>query len=294
MSASENKQLLQEIFSEMSKGNTKPFVESLADDVRWTLTGSTKWSKTYDGLESVRTELLSPLFANFADQYTSVAHRFIAEDDFVVVECKGRVNTKSGMPYNNTYCYIFRVVEGKVKEITEYFDTELVAKVLDDKSGDISSPTNANVKNQESTTAILKLYELRRDEKMRSARAWFFSEFAPKSAMDIIGLYRGGEPASANFRTVTSYWDMAASFVLNGAIDEKMFLDANSEHIFVYAKVQPFLAEIRGLFNEPEYLINLEQLVLKIPNIETKIENRKRLFAIWTKDTKELSASEGS
>ena len=142
--------------------------------------------------------------------------------------------------------------------------------------------------------AILKLYELRRDEKMRQARAWFFSEFAPKSAMDIIGLYRGGEQASANFRTVTSYWDMAASFVLNGAIDEKMFLDANSEHIFVYAKVQPFLAEIRGLFNEPEYLVHLEQLVMKIPNIETKLENRKRLFAIWTKEDKELSASESS
>ncbi len=147
---------------------------------------------------------------------------------------------------------------------------------------------------QTDVMAILKLYELRRDEKMLQARAWFFSEFAPKSVMDIIGLYRGGEQASANFRTVTSYWDMAASFVLNGAIDEKMFLDANSEHIFVYAKVQPFLAEIRGLFNEPEYLVHLEQLVMKIPNIETKLENRKRLFAIWTKDDKELSASESS
>ena len=142
--------------------------------------------------------------------------------------------------------------------------------------------------------AILKLYELRRDEKMRTARAWFFSEFAPKSAMDIIGLYRGGEQASANFRIVTSYWDMAASFVLNGAIDEKMFLDANSEQTFVYAKVQPFLAEIRGLFNEPEYLSHLEQLAMKIPNIETKLENRKRLFAIWTKENNELSANETS
>ncbi len=142
--------------------------------------------------------------------------------------------------------------------------------------------------------AILKLYELRREEKMRAARAWFFSEFAPESAMDIINLYRGGEQASANFRTVVSYWDMASSFVLNGAIDEKMFLDANGEHIFVYAKIQPFLAEIRELFNEPEYLIHLEQLVLKIPNIETKLENRKRLIAIWTKDNKELSASESS
>ena len=145
---------------------------------------------------------------------------------------------------------------------------------------------------QTDVMAILKLYELRRDEKMRAARAWFFSEFAPTSAMDIIKLYRDGEQASANFRTVTSYWDMAASFVLNGAIDEKLFLDANSEHIFVYAKVQPFLEEIRGLFNEPEYLVHLEQLVMKIPNIETKIENRKRLFAIWTKEDKEFSASE--
>ena len=143
---------------------------------------------------------------------------------------------------------------------------------------------------QTDVMAILKLYDLRRDDKMRAARAWFFTDFAPQTAMDIIKLYRDGEQASAYFRTVTSYWDMAASFVLNGAIDEKMFLDANSEHIFVYAKVQPFLAEIRELFNEPEYLLNLEQLVMKIPNIEAKLENRKRLSAIWTKENKERPA----
>jgi hypothetical protein len=137
---------------------------------------------------------------------------------------------------------------------------------------------------QTDVMAILKLYELRRDEKMRAARSWYFSEFAPKSAMDIIKLYRDGEQASAHFRMVTSFWDMASSFVLNGALDEKMFLDASTEHIFVYAKIQPFLAEIRQLFGEPDYLINLEQLVLKIPNIETKLENRNRLIAIWTKE----------
>ena len=139
---------------------------------------------------------------------------------------------------------------------------------------------------QASMTAILKLYELRRDEKMRAARSWFFSQFAPQSVMDIMKLYRSGEPASAYFRTVTSYWDMAASLVLNGALDEKMFLDANTEHIFVYAKIQPFIAEIRELFNEPEHLIHLETLVLKIPDIETKLENRRRLSAIWTKENK--------
>ncbi len=130
---------------------------------------------------------------------------------------------------------------------------------------------------------ILKLYELRRDEQMRASRQWFFSEFAPKSAMDIIALFRDGERASANFRMIISYWDMASSLVLNGAIDEKTFLDANTEHIFIYAKIQPFLAEIRELFGEPDYLQNLETLVLRIPNIEQKIEGGKRLFKLWTK-----------
>lgn len=147
---------------------------------------------------------------------------------------------------------------------------------------------------QTDVMAILKLYELRRDEKMRQARAWYFSEFAPTNATDIIKLFRDGATASANFRMVTSYWDTAASFVLNGAIDEKTFLDANTEHVFIYAKIQPFLAEIRQLFNEPEYLIHLETLCLKIPNIEIKIENGKRLFALWTKDNKQISANESS
>jgi ketosteroid isomerase-like protein len=130
MGAAENKQLMQNIFSELSKGNGKPFVESLADDISWTVTGSTKWSRTYRGKEAVLAELLSPLFAQFADQYTNTAHRFIAEDDYVVVECRGRVTTKSGTPYNNTYCWVCRVADGKLRELTEYLDTELVTAAL--------------------------------------------------------------------------------------------------------------------------------------------------------------------
>ena len=145
---------------------------------------------------------------------------------------------------------------------------------------------------QADVMAILKLYELRRDDQMRAARQWFFSDFAPQTAMDIIALFRGGERASANFRMVTSYWDTAASLVLNGGIDEKMFLDANSEHVLVYAKIERFLKEIRELFGEPDYLGNLEQLCLKMPGIETKLETRKRLIAIWTKENPETSAAE--
>ncbi len=130
--------------------------------------------------------------------------------------------------------------------------------------------------------AILKLYELRRDEQMRAARQWYFSEFAPKSAMDIIALYRGGERSSANFRMVVSYWDTAASLVLNGGIDKKLFLDANTEHVFIYAKIDDFLPEVREMFREPDYLVHLENLVRSLPDFEAKMESRKRLIAIWT------------
>ena len=101
---------------------------------------------------------------------------------------------------------------------------------------------------QEDVLAILKLYELRRDEQMRAARQWYFSKFAPGSAMDIVMLYRAGERASANFRMVTSYWDTAASLVLNGGIDQKMFVDANTEHVFVYAKIAELLPGVREAF----------------------------------------------
>lgn len=130
--------------------------------------------------------------------------------------------------------------------------------------------------------AILKLYELRRDEKMREARQWYFSEFAPQTALDIVALFRSGERASANFRMITSYWDMAASFVLNGAIDRQIFLDANTEHVFIFVKIEPFLAEIRELFQDPDYLIRIEKLIREMPDVEVKLASRRRLSAIWT------------
>jgi len=130
MSASTNKKLLQDAFAEMEKGNTKPFGALMAEDFCWIATGTTKWSRAYQGLKSVREELFAPLFEQFADHYTNTATRFIAEDEFVVVECKGKVNTKRGVPYNNTYCYVCRFADGKLRELTEYFDTELVTAAL--------------------------------------------------------------------------------------------------------------------------------------------------------------------
>jgi len=130
--------------------------------------------------------------------------------------------------------------------------------------------------------AILKLYELRSESLMRAARRWFFSEFKPQSGMGILALIQSGEEPSAYYRMVTSHWDVAASLVNNGGIDEKMFLEANSEHLVVFAKLQPYLGEIREAIGEPDYLAQLERLVMRVPNNERKLENRRRLVARWS------------
>jgi len=128
---------------------------------------------------------------------------------------------------------------------------------------------------------ILKLYEIRSEPLMREARAWFFTEFDPKSGLDILALLQSGEKQSAFYRMVTSHWEVAASLVNNGGVDEKLFLEANSEHLVVFAKLQPHLAEIREAIGEPDYHAHLEQLVAKASNVEKKLENRRRLIERW-------------
>jgi hypothetical protein len=138
--------------------------------------------------------------------------------------------------------------------------------------------------------AILKLYEIRSETLMRTARAWFFSDFNPRSGMEILALIQSGEKQSAYYRMVTSHWEVAASLVNNGGIDEKMFLEANSEHLVVFAKLQPYLAEIRETIGEPDYLAHLERLVMKVPNNEKKLENRRRLIERWAQGNTKSAA----
>jgi ketosteroid isomerase-like protein len=130
MLASENKKLMQHIFAELSKGNSQPFVESMADDFSWTITGATQWSKKYAGKRAVIEELFGGLRATLAPPIVVEAIRFIADEDYVVVEAQGRNTTKAGAPYNNNYCYVFHVAHGKLQAMTEYLDTELVTRAL--------------------------------------------------------------------------------------------------------------------------------------------------------------------
>lgn len=127
----------------------------------------------------------------------------------------------------------------------------------------------------ESGTLLLKLFELRREDTMRKARDWFMM-FNPNSVQDISAAIQGEH--SAYYRMVTSYWDMAAALVNNGAIDEKMFGDANGEHIAVFAKVELLLADIRQQFNMPTYLAQLEELIQRQPDAKERLAAMRERF----------------
>jgi ketosteroid isomerase-like protein len=131
MSSAENKRLMQAAFDELANGNGGPFMDLLGEDVRWTIIGTTAWSRSYEGVRAVRSELMRPLFGQFAGRYTNKATAIIAEGDVVVIECQGRVETKAGKPYNQSYCYVCRLAEGKVRELTEYLDTEMLTTALE-------------------------------------------------------------------------------------------------------------------------------------------------------------------
>ena len=128
---------------------------------------------------------------------------------------------------------------------------------------------------QEDANLILKLYELRREEVMRKARDWYAMQFNPESLQEITDVMMSDK--SPYYRMVTTYWDMAASFVNHGAIDEQMFSEANMEHVMVFAKIEPFIAEIRSLFI-PTYLENLEKLVMRRPNAKEFLASMRERF----------------
>ncbi len=101
MFPADNKQLLREAFDAWATGDIRPLLAAMADDVKWTVSGHNSWAGSFLGKDAVRRDLLAPLGARFADEYTCTASRFVAEEDTVVVEAQGRVTTKAGPRYDN-------------------------------------------------------------------------------------------------------------------------------------------------------------------------------------------------
>lgn len=148
---------------------------------------------------------------------------------------------------------------------------------------------------QRDADLILKLYELRREKTMREARNWFFM-FNPQGREDFIDVLTSDK--SGLYRMVVSYWDMACSFVNNDALDAQMFNDANGEHFFVYAKLEPFLPALREEMGNPNFLAHLEKVVKDCPDYETRLAairtRMQKLIAAYQQRAAQASAASGS
>jgi hypothetical protein len=124
----------------------------------------------------------------------------------------------------------------------------------------------------ESATLNLRLFELRREPVLREARSWYFAEFNPETFVEFAAIVSGERNAS--FRMVLGYWDMAASLVTTGAIDAEAFRAAHGEIVSTFAKIQPFLAELRSTSGEPEFCRHIEAVVLGMPDAAATMARR--------------------
>jgi hypothetical protein len=125
---------------------------------------------------------------------------------------------------------------------------------------------------------ILKLYELRTEATMRQARAWLTGKFFPKTAEEFFAVANArGSEENAWYRQVTSYWEMAAAFVLHGALNGDLFVDCNSEPFYIYAKFLPILPEIREKM--PTFLSKLSLVIEQSPTAKAKVEQMSKRVA---------------
>jgi ketosteroid isomerase-like protein len=130
MGATENKEIIRTMFAELGKGNADAFLGAMSDDLKFTLIGNTKFSGIFNGKQEFIAKVLAPLGAALEGGLTITPDNLIADGEFVAMQSRGKSTAKNGKSYNNTYCHVFRITNGKIREVTEYLDTELVNSVF--------------------------------------------------------------------------------------------------------------------------------------------------------------------
>ena len=125
----------------------------------------------------------------------------------------------------------------------------------------------------ESARLNLQLFDLRREAVLREARAWFLAEFNPESFAELAALAGGSRNGA--FRMVLGYWEMAASLVTGGAIDPDAFRAAHGEVFVTFAKLSPYLGELRVAAGEPEFCRHLEAVVMAAPDAAAVLARRR-------------------
>jgi hypothetical protein len=105
---------------------------------------------------------------------------------------------------------------------------------------------------------ILRLYELRREEKLREAREWFAGNFNPSSFADVNRIAPPGSKENSYMRMVASYWETAASFVAAGVLNQDLFFQSSGEMLVVWERMRPLIQELRAMFKNPNSFRHLE------------------------------------
>jgi ketosteroid isomerase-like protein len=118
------------IIEALNAGDPNAYFDHLAEDVRYTVIGTTPFSGTAEGRDALVQKIVMPLMAKLDGFVTTTPLRIFGEGDLVCVEARGEARTKAGKPYNNTYCFVFRFRGDRIAEVTEYLDTELVRSAL--------------------------------------------------------------------------------------------------------------------------------------------------------------------
>lgn len=107
---------------------------------------------------------------------------------------------------------------------------------------------------------VLKLYDLRREGRMREARSFMMQEYHAEDGKDFMTKYPPGSSMNASFRQCTSYWDMVGVFVRRGLLHKELLFDTAAEFHILWEKVKPAVYDLRKMRNNPHYLKNLEEL----------------------------------
>ncbi len=126
----------------------------------------------------------------------------------------------------------------------------------------------------------MKLYDLRREAEMRKARDFVNFQFQPQGIDDVLKLTQAlGTKENAWARQVFSFWENAASLVLNGVVHPGLFFAWNGEMVFVYAKFKPFLAELRQKMDNPAFLAGVEKAVSSSPEMRMRVDMIQKRMA---------------
>lgn len=126
----DGKKLVMDVMAALANGDDRPFLDAMHNDMKWTWMGSGGLSRTFNGKESVLHELWKSVKTDIAQPFRVTATLILAEGDHVVVEGVGNNKTPNGKEYNNRYCWVMKISGGKIVELKEYMDTDLVRRTF--------------------------------------------------------------------------------------------------------------------------------------------------------------------